>query len=217
MRALLVCLGTLFAASACSRPSTLSSFEGAITMQTSMAAGPRMSMVVQTKADKLRFDIVGAGGPTHAVYDPSRSKVQFFIDPDKKYMDLDFSLPAAAPNTAPGSSSIVRSGTHKKIAGYDCEEVGVTDAAGKRSDVCIAQGIAYFDVNGLRPGAQRTESAMAREFRLHKSFPLESEEYGPDGKEVSRMVVTKIEPRKLDDDLFAVPSDYTKIELPVRH
>jgi Domain of unknown function (DUF4412) len=209
-------LGALSASVACSKPTSLTSFEGTITMQTTLAGSSAQQMVVQTKGDKLRFDTICAGGPTHAVYDPASSKVQFFIDPDKKYVDLDFSLPSAAPNTDPGSSAIVRSGAHKKVAGYDCEQVSVTDAAGKRSDVCIAQGIAYFDVNGLRPGVQRAESAMAREFRLHKSFPLESVEFGPDGKEVSRMLVTKIVSEKLEDELFSVPSDYTKIDLPPR-
>jgi hypothetical protein len=201
---------------ACSKP-TLSSFEGSITMQTALAGGPPQQMVVKAKGDKLRFDVVGAGGPTHAVYDPTVGKVMFFIDPDRKYVDLDFSPPTMAPNTDPGSSAIVRSGTHRKVAGYDCEQVSVTDAAGKRTEVCIAQGIAYFDVNGLRPGVQKDESPMAREFRLHRSFPLESVEYAADGKELSHMKVTKIEREKLEDAQFAIPKEYDKIELPPVH
>jgi hypothetical protein len=200
---------------ACSKP-TLTSFEGEVTMHTTIAGGSEQDMTVEAKGDKLRFDLVGAGGPTHAVYDPTQSKVQFFLDPEKKYMDLDFAFPEAAPNADPATSSLTKSGKHKKIAGYDCEEVSVTDAAGKRADVCIAQGIAYFDPNGLRPGVQKDESPMSREFRLHKSFPLESVEHSADGKEVSRMVVTHIEKKKLPDELFSVPSDYKKISLP-RH
>jgi len=202
-------------AMACSKP-TLTSFEGEITMHTTIAGGSEQDMTVEAKGGKLRFDLVGAGGPTHAVYDPALSKVQFFLDPEKKYMDLDFALPSAAPNTDPATSQLAKSGKRKKVAGYECEEVSVTDAAGKRADVCIAQGIAYFDPNGLRPGVQKAETPMAREFRLHKSFPLESIEHSADGKEVSRMVVTHIEKKKLDDELFTIPSDYTKIALPRR-
>ncbi len=210
------CLALIPLAAACSRPSTLASFEGAITMHTTTAGGEPHDMVVQTKADKLRFDIVGPGGPTHAVYDPSQSKVEFFVDTEKKWMDLDVYLPNSSitPTTDPASSAITKSGTHKKVAGYDCEQVSVADASGKRSEVCIAQGITFFDVNGLRPGLQKAESDLAKEFRLHKSFPLESIDYAADGKEVSRMEVTRIEKQKLDDAIFAVPADYTKVDLP---
>src|SRR5580658_6329524 len=79
-------------AMACSKP-TLTTFEGEITMHTTMAGGSEQDMTVEAKGDRLRFDLVGAGGPTHAVYDPGLSKVQFFLAPEKKYMDLDFSLP----------------------------------------------------------------------------------------------------------------------------
>jgi hypothetical protein len=84
------------------------------------------------------------------------------------------------------------------------------------SEVCIAQGIAFFDIGSLRGGGPKSGSAIATQFREKKSFPLRSVEYDATGKEQSRMEVTKIEPAMIDDSRFAAPADYTKLSLPVK-
>lgn len=202
----------------CSRPSslTLSAFEGEITMRTKLATGaPPQDMVVKTKGDKLRFDMTGAGAqPTHVVLDPKGGKLLLVIDAQKTYFDMDFSAPSAQPSTNPTTSAATATGTHRQVAGYDCEEWKVTDASGKRSDVCMAQGIAFFDPTSLRPGAQHAESPLARKFRENKSFPLESVDYDAQGKELSRMDVVKIDKKSLDDSEFAVPADYKRMQMP---
>jgi hypothetical protein len=208
----------LLTLSACGRNS-LKSFEGHISMHTTLAKGEAHDMTVEAKGDKLRFDMTGRGGaPTHAVYDPATpTQMLVFIDTEKKYMNLDFSAPSAQPNTNPATSTITKAGTHKSIAGVDCEQWSVKDGTGHHSDVCIAQGIAFFDPSRVRPGASREpETALAKEFREHKSFPLESIEYDTDGKELTRMEVVKIEKSKVADSEYGVPDGYTKVELPNR-
>jgi hypothetical protein len=204
------------APTACSRttPASLASFEGEISMHTD-ARGAAHDMIVKTNGTKLRFDTTGPGGePTHAVFDPATNKVQLFVDAQKRYLDLDFSAPSAAPSTDPTTSTVTKSGKHRTVAGYDCEAWTVQDSTGKRSDVCIAQGIAFFDVSSLRPGGGRPASPLAKKFRDEKSFPLESIDYDAQGKELSHMQVTKIEKKKFDDSVFAIPPDYLQTELP---
>ena len=199
----------------CSK-ANLAAFEGTITMRTTAAAHPQpREMVVEVKGDKLRFDIANEGNASHAVYSPSDNKVLFFLDTDKKYMDMDFSPPTTAPSTSPDSGGITKSGTHKKVAGLDCEQWTVKDASGKRSEVCIAQGIAFFDVSSLR-ASHKPETALAKEFREHKSFPLESIDYDASGTELTRMEVTAIDRKKLDDAVFGVPEGYAKVDVPGR-
>ena len=41
-----------------------------------------------------------------------------------------------------------------------------------------------------------------------------SVEFDADGKETSRMEVTKVEKKSVDDGQFAVPKDYAKVALP---
>jgi len=138
-----------------------------------------------------------------------------FFDATKQYMELDFAAPTApAPNTDANTASIVKRGSSKLVAGYKCEEWTARDAAGHRAEVCLAEGVAFMDLNRLRSGGP--ETPLAREFREHKAFPLESTEYDASGKQLLRMQVTSIEPAKVPDAAFATPADYVKVDAPQR-
>jgi Domain of unknown function (DUF4412) len=216
MRSLsLLVLATLLALGGCNKLKSLGEFEGEITMRTT-AAGAASDMVVKTKGDRLRFDMKAPNGdPMHGVFDPKANKVTVFLDGTKTYMDMDFSKPGATPNVDGASGSVSKTGKHETVAGYDCENWTVSDPTKKRTELCIAQGIAFFDVGGLKAGPTATPSALAKEFREKKSFPLRSIEYDASGKELSRMEVTKIEKQSIDDAAFLVPPEYTKFQLPL--
>jgi hypothetical protein len=149
----------------------------------------------------------------YAVYDLAANKVTLFVDTQKSYFDMDFSTPGGAPSTDPTTSTVEKEGARRTIAGYACESWTAKDSGGKRSEVCIAQGIAFFDLSSLR-GGDTKPSAMAKKFRDEKSFPLESVDYDAAGKELSRMEVVKIEKQPIADSEFAVPDGYKKVELP---
>ncbi len=189
-----------------------SEFEGEITMHTSGGAGAAQDMLVKAKGDKLRFDTKGPDGSAqYAIYDPKANKVTMVMDAQKAYMDLDFGK-ATAPqaNTSPDTAAIDKSGKHETIAGIDCENWTAKDPSGKRSEVCIAQGIAFFDMGSVKSGSP---SALGKELRDKKLFPLRSVEYDAAGKETSRMEVTKVEKKTIEDAQFAIPADYKKLAL----
>ncbi len=200
-------------ATGCSKKGFGSDFEGAITMHTTKPGQAGTDMTVLVKGDKLRFEMPAPGGEDgHAIFDPETNKVSMVFDSKKSYMDLDFNKPSAATNTSPDTSSVVKSGKHETIAGVDCEDWTAKDPSGKRSEVCIAKGIAFFDIASLRGGG--SGSGLAKDLREQKLFPMRSVEYDASGKEISRMEVTKVEHEKFDAAKFAIPSDYTKLEMP---
>jgi hypothetical protein len=190
-------------------------FEGEITMHTTTPSGPPHDLVVKAKADKLRFDMKSPiGEETHGLFDPSTNRVTVFIDSEKSYMDMDFSVGAAAtPNIDPKSATAKKTGKTETIAGRSCDDYVVGDETGKRTLVCLASGLVYFDIGSLRPGGG-TPSVAAVEFRAKKLFPLKSVEIDASGKETSRMEVTKIDKKSLDDSLFAIPAGYKRVDLP---
>ena len=197
----------------CSKGNRLRGFEGAITMHTTSASATS-DMVVEVKKDRLRFDTkTPQGDAMHGVFDPATNKVTVYLDASKSYMDLDFTKPEAQTNTSPDTSAVVKSGRHETIAGYDCEDWTVNDPSGKKSEVCIAQGLAFFDLSSLKGGGGAS-SPLARQFRDEKSFPLRSVELDASGKELSRMEVTKIEPKSIDDSQFQAPPGYSKVTVP---
>lgn len=183
-----------------------SGFEGAITMHVHSQAGDS-DLVVETKNDKMRF----ATGGSWMLYDPKASTVTMVNDGTKTYTPIDFKSPSAPQaNTSADTSQIEKSGQHETIAGIDCEKWTVHDQ-GKRSEVCIAQGIAFFDVASLKGGAS---GGLAKELREKKLFPLRDVEYDAAGKEVSRMEVTKVDKKSIPDADLEVPAGYTKAALP---
>jgi hypothetical protein len=194
---------------------SLASFEGEITMRTTQGHVGAHDLIVETKNGRLRFDASGAGGkPVHAVFDPAENRVVVYVDSEQSYFQLDFAQADATPSTDPASATAEKTGAKKTVAGYGCEVWKVTDGKGKRSEVCIAQGIAFFDVNMLRTGGAGPESSLARQFRESKSFPLESVDYDSAGRELARTEVTKIQKKEVADTRFEIPAGYTRVERP---
>lgn len=198
---------------ACSRGQSLEGFEGEITLETRTAgAAAAETLKLGVKGDKLRFDVPSSAGG-FALYDSTKHEVLFVAPAQKSYFRPDFQAPAAAPNTDPGQASAAKTGARSKVAGVECEEWKVSDPSGARSEVCIAEGLAYFDPASLR-GGPADSSAIGRQFRDKRSFPLRSVEYAADGKERSRSEVTRIERKALAAEGFAVPSEYTLVAMP---
>ncbi len=188
-----------------------SNFEGEVTLRTTRAGGPPQDMVVKAKGEKLRFDTTNNGQAACALFDPQANKVVLVMDAQKAYMDMDFSAPSAAPNTDPRTSAVDKTGKHETIAGLDCEDWVVKDPSGKRTEVCIAEGLAFFDIDALRHGGG---ASWNKELREKKNFPLRSVEFDAAGKEISRTEAVTVEKKSLDASLFDVPKGYTKIATP---
>lgn len=188
-------------------------FEGEITMQVKGASGAQ-TMVVKAKSDKLRFESSANGKPMVALFDPMKNKVTLLMDDQKAYMDMDFSSPSAPkPNVDAAKATAEKTGKSDKVAGVSCEEWRVGDPSGKHTEVCLADGLAFFNLAGVQSG-WGGDDPFAKQLREKKQFPLRSIDFDAGGKETSRTEVTQIEKKKLDDALFEVPQGYAKLNLP---
>jgi len=191
-----------------------SGFEGEITMHIQSTPTSSSDLLVKTKADKMRFETKAAdGSKSYSLFDPTTNRFTMVMDKQKSYMAMDLSKPGAPQaNTSPDSVTIEKSGKHETIAGLDCEDWTAKAPSGKRSEVCIASGIAFVDMGSAKSGS--SGGGLAKELRDKKLFPLRSVEYDAAGKELNRMEVTKVEKKSLDDSEFTVPKDYTEIKMP---
>lgn len=191
-------------------------FEGAIAMRTTLAGKPPQDMALEIKAGKMRFDTQGEGGtPMHGVYDPSKNQVLVFMDSQKAYMTLDFSKASApAPNTTAETSVAEKVGGKDSVAGISCEKWVAKEPSGKRSEVCVVEGVNFFDLTRLRSGGGGASGVGAASMQDKKMFPLRSVEYDATGQEVSRMEVVQVAKKAIDDARFATPAGYTKLEIP---
>jgi hypothetical protein len=185
-------------------------FEGDVTMHVVSGHAPPQDLTFHVKGEKLRVDVPEQRGEqAHAIFDQSSNKITVIMDTQKMYMEIDPSAAQAHAQAAHTPAKIVETGKHETIAGVDCEDWDITESNGKKVSVCIAKGVAFFDFGGgMRPGGADSASAWMDELRAKKAFPLKAVETDPTGKELSRMEVTKIEKKSLDDSLFTVPAGY---------
>lgn len=190
-----------------------SGFEGSITLRTTRGSATPVDMVVKAKGDKIRFETPDPTGKMNAaIYVPAKNQIVVVYDAIKSTMAVDLSSPSAAPNTNAATSDVEKTGKKETISGITCEDYVVKDPSGKRTETCIAQGIAFFDLAGLRsPGGG---SSWSRQMRDKKMFPLRSVEYDASGKEQSRSEAVSIVKEKLSDSLFEVPDGYREIVRP---
>ena len=194
-------------------PSFASGFEGAIVMHATSPRGPT-EMLFLTKGGKLRIETPGRDGQmTHSIFDPEHKKLTLLLDSQQMAMQMAIpEIAAAAP--AASATTVTRTGRHETVAGYDCEDWDVAIEGGKREAVCVAQGLAFFDFMAMAGSTGGTSRSWAEELREKNGFPLRAVELDATGKEISRMEVTKVEKRALDDSAFLPPPGYQVMNLP---
>jgi hypothetical protein len=112
--------------------------------------------------------------------------------------------------------TVAKTGKHETIAGRDCEDWDVTEALGDKHDqLCVTEGMVFFDFAALTP-PNATGASMGtwlKQLRANKEFPLRSVTLDTSGKELSRMEVTKIEAKPVDDALFNWPPGYRQLDM----
>jgi Domain of unknown function (DUF4412) len=150
----------------------------------------------------------------HAIYDPSTGGAMVIIDQRKMVMMMPIPAPSAAPQVGE-APTITKTGKHETLAGRDCEDWDVVEPVGqKHEQLCVTEGMTFFDFTSLAPpGAMAVPvGTWLKEIRERNEFPLRAVRLDPAGKELSRMEVTKIEAKPIDDALFLPPKGYMQFD-----
>jgi hypothetical protein len=125
-----------------------------------------------------------------------------------------------------GQVTVKKTGTSRKVAGYDCDEYVVAMGEGLRYDICAAPGLTppvhYFDAlkspfAASGPMARRFEK-LFEEMRKVKGFPVSM------NSTIKVMMVrtetkseaTEIKKGPIPDSAFAIPAGYKKKDSPFR-
>lgn len=181
-------------------------FEGDVTMSLTQGDKAPETIVYSVKGTKMRFDVPahGAGAGSYAIFDSATKKMTTVTDAKKmaSVMDLGSAdkLGAAVAGTKP---KVEKTGKEDVVAGYKCDVWKITEDNGNSGEACMASGIAF-------PAAGPQTSWAAE---MGNAFPLRMSMNDKAGKPVTKMEVTKIEKKKLDDKTFEVPAGYHTMDL----
>lgn len=191
-------------------------FEGSITMRM-VSRGPQgaVSQVVEylVRGGRMRVNMGGPMGGAAMIVSPAEKKLYMLLAAQNSYVEM--SLPdsvadqARTPAAAGADSvKVTRTGRREQVAGMTCEHV-LVNSRGAATDLCLTRELGRFvsPMESLRAGTLAPwQRQLGAEFPLKVtmadgSVPLE---------------VTKVERKRLSNDLFAVPSSYTKVTMPPR-
>lgn len=210
-----------------------SDFEGEITSTITTKGkapvdGPSQ-IVMGIKKPRYRVDLVGTPSKNPALaqggailLDPPAKKGFILVPPQKMAMLIDLekvkNLPKGPipglPNVPKGAPSappkIDKTGKKDVVAGYSCDVWNVI-ADGKRTEVCVAEGITWVDLGDL--GWSSPELTLAAVASEANRFPLRAVTFDAAGAEETRMEATKVDKKKLDDARFVVPPDYRVVDM----
>jgi hypothetical protein len=217
IRAGAVVLGTLGALVSAPGVVSAQTFEGIITMRLNapgrgaaaqgQAAIPQQ-MEYQVRGGKVRVTLGGgmAGGMAMLAV-PQEQKLYMLMAAQQSYMEMPMVPPQAAAAASTDDVKVTRTGRKEVVAGLTCEHVLLTPTKGEGTDMCLTTALGrYLDpMQGMRRGP-----APAWQKQIADGFPLKVSL--PDGSVA--MEVIKVEKKRLANDLFSVPSNYTKIAAP---
>ncbi|GAB1344322.1 DUF4412 domain-containing protein [Gemmatimonas sp.] len=188
-------------------------FEGSISLRMS-GRTPQGSMTQQmeylVRAGKLRVNMGGQAGGMTMIAVPQEKKLYVLVAAQNAYMEMNLPETAAAvqgANVPAADVKVTRTGRMETVAGLTCEHVEVTSKTGS-TDLCLTKALGRFinPLEGMRGAVAPWQQQIANEFPLKVTMP--------DG--TVPLEVTKVERRRLSNDLFAIPDSYTKMSMPAR-
>ncbi len=211
-----------------------SGFEGEIDGFMQKAGAPPKPVSLLLKGDKVRFEIPEEisqragqflGEKAYGIFDSAGKKLYVISDSKKQAVLIDMNsgkpmgfgppgvhAPGAPTGAASGTpSKIVKTGKYETVAGYKCEDWDVVSDH-KEGTICVAdQGVTWLSVSAsIFP----SERAYMAELVDGKHLPLQFVSYQKDGTtEESRVEVTKIDKKSLEDSQFQVPPGYSVLDL----
>lgn len=214
-------------------------FEGAITAKMFGGAQPiEIKYAIKGTRFRIETQLSQGGTQTGVVLMDSSSGSQTMLMPQTKtYMSLDLNkggqfgqmvekMAEKAGQETGDLSKTTSTGETETIAGHACQHWRIGDK--QQTDVCLARGLGFFGGGGQSGGifeqlknlalgdkvkAQLNANPEFAKFVEGGAFPLKISQV-ENGQSKTVMEVTIVERKPLDDALFAVPSDYKKMEIP---
>jgi hypothetical protein len=183
-------------------------FEGEIAMNVTDSGKPPHAIMFDIKGQKMRFDMpseAAAAGGGYAIYDASTKKITSVSDAKKMAFVIDMNQAPTGPGADPAMAkkpNIDKTGKTDTVAGYSCEIWNITEDSGDKGALCVAKGISFpkMPMGGRHNSSWMNDNA--------DFFPLRMVMSDATGNEKSRMEVTKIEKKSIDDSKFDVPAGY---------
>ena len=197
-------------------------FEGIVHMKTTHPGfdGAATDMNWYIKGEKARMEMLRDEGKRHFMIIDGRARTMLIPMGDKK-MYMEMSLDQVDERSqehlkeALEQHVVERTGKSENIAGYACEVWRITDKDTRKleQEICVAKGFGRSATFWLDPKQVQRSSqpGWVKQLVDEGGFGLRTVRYDNHGRESSRTETTAIEEKFLNDALFTMPAEYTKM------
>ena len=202
---------------------TLGAFEGTVAARiTTTQMQQPMNVMLEIKADKMRFDLDSmfpGMPPVWGILDRKSNKLSTVMDAQKMVMVMDLGAAAKAGAAAASAAAPMASGAPKTpttldktaktdtVAGQACEIWYAANATSK-TELCVVKGVQALNFGMLGKGAG-ADVSWSDGLDAEGAMPLRAIVYDATGKETMRAEATSITKKALDDSRFQIPAGYT--------
>lgn len=188
-------------------------FEGVITIRMATRQGmPAQEMEYLARSGNVRVNINSPAGSMAILGLKAEGKTYMLMESQRMYTEVSPETVDAALAKAQ-EPKVTKTGKKETIAGESCEHVVIETNGEKgpqKTDACMAYGLGPF-VNPMASMA-RNMAPWQRQLMKEGGFPLRITL--ADG--TVPLEVTKIEKKRVNDSLFRVPADFSKMDMPRR-
>jgi hypothetical protein len=159
----------------------------------------------------------GRGGGV-VIQDNNSKKMIVLMDAQKSYMEMPIRNASVEGDGRGGKKAraeqkakVTKTGKTETILGYSCEQYLVKSGQSEM-EVWITKDLGpFFGMVGPGGGT----AVWEKEAKTQGGFPMRVIGKDKEGKEDYRMDVTKVEKKTLSASLFAPPSGYKKMDMPM--
>jgi hypothetical protein len=216
-------LSRLFAVSALLAAVQSFAFEGKVSLALTAERGRPMNMDYSLKGQKVRMDMNAEGNQVAMILDTAKQEMLMLMPDQQMYMAMPMkkTMEQVADKAGASTADVEITGKTETILGYKCSQILVKDK-GTVTEAWVADGLGAFMGlgsggmgGGMFGGGKSAKAAKWEEVIKNKGgFPLRVITRDANGKQVTKMEATKIEPGSLPDSLFIPPAGYQKFNMP---
>ena len=188
-----------------------SNFEGKIVMK---ITGKETSNIVYfVKGDNTRIEVEAHGKKVAILHNKENPNSKMLMDEQKMYMEFPVpDMPKTEMKESDVADKIKKTGEYKTINGYKCEKWTFKDDEGQTGEAWMTDQLGGCDM--LQNPMVRNPENDWRQKLIGNYFPMLVNVMDNSGEKEFTMEVVSVDKMSLDKDLFEVPSDYKKFNMP---
>ena len=185
-------------------------FEGKIVMK--ITGKETSNIIYYVKGNETRMEVESKGRKIAFLHNAKDSDSKMLMDEQKMYMEFpQMDMPETDAKEDKSEGKIKKTGEYKEINGYKCEK-WTFEGDEQSGEAWMTDELGGFFML-QNPMARNSQEDWKQEL-VGNYFPMLVNVYDSSGEKELTMEVVSVDKMSLKKDLFEIPADYKKFNMP---